>query len=395
MDIRMIDLERIYLDYNATAPLSPVVLEELKEGNWPMGNPSSVHASGKSARRKMGEVKDYLYSLFGLNERDKDLFFHSGATEGINTLVKSVSLQSFRKKRNFFFIFACSDHSCVVNQRDFLETLGHTCGKLHVNHQGEVDLAALETTLEGIDFATTDVLLNWTWVNNETGVVNPLEPVVALKKKYPQLSVHVDAVQSIGKIPHYRSLYNELDAYTFSAHKFGALKGIGFTFVRPHFMDKALLNGGGQQDKMRSGTENTWGVFSIAAALKDMEKNYSFDSQNKGKVWIEENLLELMGEKGSIAGYGAKERNGNTLYFILNNIKAQTVAMALDMAGMDVSNGSACSSGAVVPSRVLLGMGYSEDQAISAIRISFGPYFNEAAAKALWPKLETVLKRFL
>ena len=106
-------------------------------------------------------------------------------------------------------------------------------------------------------------------------------------------------------------------------------------------------------------------------------------------------MRQLIGDKGHIAGEGATQRNGNTLYFILNDIKAQTVSMALDMGGMDVSNGSACSSGAVIPSRVLMAMGYSEDQAISAIRLSFSAFFKKEEAIELWPRLESVLKRFV
>lgn len=389
----MVYQNRTYLDYNATAPILEEVLEEIRTGAWPMGNPSSVHTCGKKAKRKMGEVKSYLYDLFQLGEREYELFFHSGATEGINSLIKSKAFESFEKNRHFVFLYALSDHSCVVNQIDYIQSLGLKSHALAVDHHGQIQWEQIADVLEGMNLDQTDILLNWTWVNNETGVVNSLDQLSLIKEKFPVM-IHVDAVQSIGKIREFNQLNSIADAYTFSAHKFGALKGIGFSFVKPHFM-KALMNGGGQQDKLRSGTENTWGIFSIQTALEVMKERYQFDEQNEAKLYIEERLRQLIGDKGHIAGEGAPQRNGNTLYFILNDIKAQTVSMALDMGGMDVSNGSACSSGAVIPSRVLMAMGYSEDQAISAIRLSFSAFFKKEEAIELWPRLESVLKRFV
>lgn len=390
----MVYQNRTYLDYNATAPALDEVLFELKEGNWPMGNPSSVHTCGKKAKRKIGEARSFLYDLFSLKERDFDLYFHSGATESTNTLVKSMGLQAFKDGSQFLYLYAVSDHSCVVNQVDFLDTLNHEHQAFAIDEDGEIKIAELEAILSGVDFNESRVLLNWTWVNNETGVVNPLSHAEKLKEKFPQVFIHVDAVQAIGKIEEAYNLSGAIDAYTFSGHKFGALKGIGFSFVRQGLLH-ALMNGGGQQGKLRSGTENTWGIFSLKPALEVMKERYSFTAQNEGKLYIENQLTALIGDKGHIAGAQATYRNGNTIYFILNEVKAQTVSMAFDMGGLDVSNGSACSSGAVIPSRVLLGMGYTEDQAISAIRLSFGPFFTKEKAIELWPKIETILSRFI
>ncbi len=385
---------RTYLDFNATAPVLPEVLDALHSNQWPMGNPSSVHTCGKKAKRLIGEVRNFLYDLFSIKERDYDLFFHSGATEGINTIVKSLALQSLAEQRSFHFLFGKCDHSCVVNQVGFLNTLKLPHQEISVNNKGEMNLDEIKASLKNIDFSKSRVLLNWTWVNNETGVVNPLERIASLKKLYPELIVHVDAVQAIGKIEEGFSLNSDLDAYTFSGHKFGALKGIGFTFMAQGKLN-ALMNGGGQQGQLRSGTENTWGIYSLLPAIKAVKSKYQFSQQNEAKKYIENHLLELIGDKGSISGFHAPHRNGNTIYFILNDVKAQSVAMALDMGGLDVSNGSACSSGAVVPSRVLLAMGYSEDQAVSAIRLSFGAFFTKEKAIELWPKLEKVLSRFV
>jgi cysteine desulfurase len=383
---------RIYLDFNATAPIVPPVKELLAQSGLSFGNPSSVHATGKKARRGVNEVRSFLYSTFGLKDNEFELFFHSGATEGINTFVKGVALEATKAKQGLTFFSFASDHSCVCNQKVFLETLGHRHVIVPVMRDGSFDLQRFE---EALSRDNSDVkLVNWTWVNNETGVVSPLENIVKVKEKY-DLLVHVDGVQAPGKVSDWSRLEASLDAYTFSGHKFGAIKGSGFTFIKAGLKLCPLLNGGGQQDGLRSGTENTVGIFSLKPALEFLLKNYDFNKQNEATRTLENQILSLVGERGEVIGHSNKNRNGNTIYLLLNGIKAHTSAMVFDMAGIDLSNGSACSSGAVIPSRVLLSMGYDEDQAKSALRLSFSPFFNSEEAKSIWPKIEEILQRLL
>lgn len=369
--------QRIYLDYNATAPLAQSVMDWLKSDMGFFANPSSVHTSGKKSKRDITKVKEYLFQVFGLDKNIYDLFFHSGATEGINTIVKGHA----NSKEVIEFLYHGTDHSCVCNLTSCLDKMGHSCTAYQFD------------TIK--DFLKEDgqQLVNVTWVNNETGVINPIEKILDHKEKY-NFKVHVDAVQSVGKIKNWSKLDSRVDAYTFSGHKFGALKGIGFTFIKNDFSFMPLLRGGGQQNGFRSGTENTIGIHSIELALKEMINKYEYEVQNEAKSWFESKLLETIKEQGEVVGSDLK-RNGNTIYFILYETKAQLSAMALDIAGFDVSNGSACSSGAVLPSRVLLKMGYSEDHAKSAIRISFSSDFNMQDAKDYWDKFEKVIKRFL
>lgn len=383
---------RIYLDYNATSPLVPPVVEALKDQVWGFGNPSSVHASGKKARRGINEVRDFLFETFGLSEKAFSLFFHSGATEGINSIFKGLALEAFKNGQSLSFYCLSSDHSCVCNQSEFLKSLGFSYHALPVERNGAVDLAELERVLS-LD-SSDQMVLNWTWVNNETGVVAPLEQILQMKKKYG-LFVHVDAVQAPGKIEKWNKLYPELDAYTFSGHKFGALKGSGFSFLKENVTISALLNGGGQQSGLRSGTENTWGIYSLKLALKYLIEHYDFHSQTSAKNCLEEKIIEIVGDKGEVIARDNPHRNGNTIDLLLYGIKAHTSAMVFDMAGFDLSNGSACSSGAVVPSRVLMSMGYDESEAKSALRISLSPFFNSEEESKLWPALQTVLKRLL
>jgi cysteine desulfurase len=383
--------ERLYFDYNATTPLSPPVVEWVENNKLPFGNPSSVHTTGKASRRIIGDTSDFLFDLFGLSEDEFKIFFHSGATEGINSVVKGMALECSKNKESFSFISIATDHSCVANQKEFLEVLGHDFVSLPVTSSGELDLERANEILSGLK---TDVnLMNWTWVNNESGVVLDLNSAQELKSKF-NLLVHVDGVQAPGKIKEWKALNKSLDFYTFSGHKFGSMKGVGFTLCREPIRLMPLMNGGGQQKGMRSGTENSTSIMTLCKSLNYLDQNYNFEEQRAAKDWLENQLEELLEDSCIIAGKKARKRNGNTIYFILKGVPAHTSAMAFDMAGIDLSNGSACSSGAVIPSRVLMGMGFSEEESKQALRLSFSPYLNIEKAQKFWTRFAEILKRF-
>tara|TARA_R110002072_G_scaffold64203_4_gene159615 strand:+ start:60197 stop:61375 length:1179 start_codon:yes stop_codon:yes gene_type:complete len=383
---------RVYLDYNATSPFAPSVLDWLAKGDLLFANPSSVHSSGKKSARGMNEVKSYLYKLFGLKEDDFEIFFHSGATEGANTILKGRANFISRGIAQSFmpFYYFESDHSCIHKCADDLKTMHMPIFPLEVNSDGSFNLDDVISTIKE---KSEHSLLNFTWVNNETGVVFPLEMAKKIKKE-TGCRVHVDAVQSVSKIEDWTKLDPSLDAYTFSAHKFGALKGVGFTFYKRDFEFCSLIRGGGQQEGMRSGTENILGIQSIPLALKEIVEKFNVKEMQKAKDWFEKNLNELLGDNGEVVAVKNKNRNLQTTYFITPKVKAHTLSMALDMSGVDVSNGSACSSGAVIPSRVLMAMGYSEELAMSAIRLSFSHHFDREEAQFAFEKIKPVLSRY-
>jgi cysteine desulfurase len=221
-----------------------------------------------------------------------------------------------------------------------------------------------------------------------------LKDLELLQQDYT-FKVHVDAVQAVGKIKDWHLLFKSVDAYTFSGHKFGALKGSGFSFIQNDFDIDPILKGGGQQYGLRSGTENTFSFHSIPLALDYLFDHYNFNEQVAAKRSFEEKLKQVLGNEGEVVGSDDNNRNGNTIYFILYETKAQISSMAFDMAGFDVSNGSACSSGSVKPSRVLLAKGYSDVFAKSAIRVSFSPLLSKEESDSIWNKFEKVLTRFI
>ncbi len=379
---------RIYLDYNATSPLANSVKEYLAKGDFQFGNPSSIHASGKSARREINRSIEKIKNIYSISD-EYDLLFHSGATEGANILIQGM-ISANKVKDSFCFAYGATDHSCSYNLAEVLEKLGHKTYKMEVNRNGLVNWEKVKSDLSQYK----SIILNFTWVNNETGVKWDLKNAIDLKNSLNCI-IHVDAVQSIGKIEDWTELEKSIDCYTFSSHKFGGLKGHGFSFVKPDLKIDPIIIGGGHQKSIRPGTENPMGAKCAALALEEVNKNFNYKDILNFKNKFEESLKLSIKGKGDIFAVESDSRCASTLYFYIDGTKADTLLMALDMAGIDVSTGSACSSGAVGPSRVLLEMGHSEEIAKSGIRISFSPQVKEEFFQEIWDKFEKVISRFV
>lgn len=382
---------RIYLDFNATSPLAETVKSWLARGDFSFANPSSIHSSGKTAKRAVNEVSDFLYEFFGLSEDDFELIYHSGATEGMSMLIQGMAAYNEAHKLPAAFFYASSDHSCVVNQVARIQSKSQRCLELKVDRQGNLLNEAIDL-IQSTEAQTK--VLSYTWVNNETGVVWDLKEAARIKAETNALVI-VDAVQAVGKVDDWRVLDPSLDAYTFSGHKFGALKGIGFSFIKKTFKLCPLVMGGGQQSGLRSGTENTIGISSLKIALEELFERQDLRLLQSSKQLIEEKLFDLIQNKGEIVGGLAKKRSHNTICFRLNGVKADQFLTAFDLAGIDVSTGSACSSGAVAPSRVLMAMGFDEAQAKSSLRLSFAPYLNAEDAIEFSDRVNKIVMRFL
>lgn len=347
-------LERLYLDYNATSPLSQSVIDWLKSGDVLFANPSSQHSDGKAARKSVNEARAEIFKIFQKNDKDGRLFFHSGATEAIHTFAYSFSETARLAGKDLLICCSRVDHPAVVSLEEkyfgshvkFLELKRDK--NLHYRHQENFEILK-DKKDNNPDLI---ILYHHLWVHNETGQVAPLEELT-LFKEIPDLYLHVDAVQSPGKIPEWREL-SQGDIWTFSAHKFGALKGIGFSLFKSSLSFHPLIMGGAQQGNLRSGTENVQGIKSIALALKDLTLvDVAKNSLQRKK------LVNFL--KGELQGIGDLIDDGkmcsNTIYFYLNNFSSDIALALFDVNGIEISAGSACSSGAARPSAVLLQMG--------------------------------------
>lgn len=339
----------VYLDYNATAPLRPEVVEAVSQCLETCGNPSSVHSFGRRARHLVEEAREALGALIGADPGE--IIFTSGGTEA-----NSMALRGLDRRR---VLVSAGEHESVLQADPEAE-------RIALDGNGRVDLAALERLL-----GTSDVpaVVSVMYANNETGILQPIEEVVALAHAAGAL-VHCDAVQALGKMPIDVGTLG-CDLISFSGHKLGAPQGIGALVVSDGVDLLPLLRGGGQERSRRSGTENFLGVVGFGAGARALLKRpEGLEPLAALRDRFEAGLRSAM-PGVEIFGAGSP-RLPNTSCFGLRGLAAETQVMALDLAGVAVSAGSACSSGKVRPSHVLRAMGVDEVMAGSAIRVSLG-----------------------
>ena len=378
------NVERLYLDYNATSPLSHSVLDWVRSGDLLFANPASQHSSGKASRKSINEARSLIFKTFGKSENDTKLFFHSGATEGIVSFAHSFAEWARTEHRELLICYSSIDHPAVTSLSErylgpgtsFLEL--KLTQNLEYVHAG--NLAAIKA--KKAEKPQLLILYHHLWVHNETGIVSPLKELEAFKM-IPDLYVHVDAVQTPGKIPDWKSLMVG-DIFTYSAHKFGSLKGIGFSFFPKDLKFSPLISGGGQQANLRSGTENPQGTKSIALALGDLE-NVDVNRVNKLRIKLDEFMTEALKGLGGVISSRSQNRNSNTIYFYLNDLSSDIALALFDVNGLMISAGSACSSGAAKTSAIMNHLGFTKE-AKNGLRISFSIDLTES-------ELEEIIKR--
>ena len=385
---------RYYLDFNATSPLSIKVIDFLKSGDFLFGNPSSLHSTGKKSRKVINDTSLYLFEKFSLNSSQFNLIYHSGASEGINAFFKGVALQGIRDHKKCAFFFSTVDHACVVNQKDQLELMGHEVHLFEVDKNGNFDVDSLINQINLKSNLGYKAILNYTYVNNENGVVWSLELAKEIKDKTSAI-IHVDAVQLVGKIFNWEKLLSELDAYTFSGHKFGSLKSIGFSFIKKNLKYLPLVSGGEQQSGYRGGTENALGILSLKLALQDFEEYFDPARLEKNKLKIEKIISDILDDKGEVVASKNLNRNLNTIFIIIFGKKAEDLSLKFDLSGIELSTGSACSSGIIKENRILLGMGYSGENSRSSLRLSFSPFLDDDDCKIYIDKISMILFQIL
>jgi len=379
--------ERSYFDWNATAPLRPQAADALREALAVPGNPSSVHAEGRAARRLVEEAREGVAALVGA--RPGDVFFTSSGTEA-NMLALTPAIQTADERRpREKLLISAIEHSSVRAGGRFPHG---AVADIAVNADGRVDLAALADALAGTSRPLVSIML----ANNETGVVQPIAQAATMVHAAGGL-LHVDAVQAAGRIA---CDINALgaDLLTLSAHKIGGPKGVG-ALVRArediHFPDP-LIRGGGQERGLRAGTENVAGIaaFGAAAAAVRRQGAAEADLMRALRDKLEAGLRAVT-PRAVIFGEEA-ERLPNTTLFAAEAMKAETAVISFDLEGIAVSSGSACSSGKVQPSHVLAAMGVSPALTRGAVRLSLGWATTEADIERFlgaWRKLATALSK--
>ena len=341
-----------YLDYNATVPtLGTVKKSMIAFMDFGPVNASSVHFYGRKGKNVIEHAKANIAEL--INTKSENVIFTSSATESINLLFS-----------NF--------NNIIVSSIEHLAVLAASKSDqiIPVNKNGVIDIDYLEVLLKKISKNKKNILVSVMWVNNETGVVQPIEDVVKLSKKYGCL-VHCDAAQALGKIKIDLKKV-DLDFLTLSGHKIGAPAGIGALINNKNFNLNPQILGGGQEKGMRAGTENIIGIlgFGEAAAILKKMPEYSYEKVNFLRDYLS-NKIKLVSPETVFFGNDV-ERVNNTLLIASPNIPGDLALMKLDIDAFSVSSGSACSSGKISQSHVLKAMGY-ETLASNSIRLSFPP----------------------
>lgn len=350
--------KRLYFDHNATSPLRPEVCEYIKEfilGSC-CGNPSSIHTSGRSIRRKIDNAREYVAKLIGA--KPSEIVFTSGGVES-----NHLAWNAFQKKGKKIAT-TVTEHSCIKGASQKGRNYDVEILELKIEPNGSISDQEIQKM---VDFQPD--LLSVHHANNETGILYDVSKWVSLVK--PHTFVHTDAVQSVGKIPvHVTAL--GIDYLTMSGHKLGALQGIGALYIKKGSPFEPLWLGGSQERGKRTGTENVIGILSLGKAceiihsqIHETEKKYQTlrDRFEKGMTQALDGV--------SITG-STMQRIGNTTHMIFEGLDAESLLIAADLEGIDVSTGSACHSGATEPSHVITAMGIHPTAAKGAVRFSLG-----------------------
>ncbi|NQV45528.1 MAG: cysteine desulfurase [Rhodospirillales bacterium] len=342
--------ESIYLDNNATAPTRMEVIRAVEGVMASVGNPSSVHRHGRNARKILEQARRDVARL--CNVSPEMVTFTSGGTEANNIVLQGAGRQRV--------LMSAVEHPSVREACPDAEIIP-------VDHAGVIDLGVLETMLASDG---SPALVSVMAANNETGVIQPVSRIANLAHQHGAL-VHCDGVQAVGK---YTIDVTELgvDFLVLSSHKIGGTAGCGAIINRNDLPLEPLVHGGGQERKVRSGTENLVGIAGLGAAAAAVLQNGEAEAARMKQMRdrLEGRITEQI-PSAIVVGVDA-ERLVNTSCLILPGIISETQVMALDLAGISVSAGSACSSGKVSVSPVLDAMGYAENESSSAIRVSFG-----------------------
>ncbi len=355
---------RAYLDYNATAPVRPAVAEAVARALMLPGNPSSIHAEGRDARAALETARGAVAALVGA--RPEQVIFTSGGTEAANAAL-SGALRRRGLPSPTRLLYSATEHPCVAAGHRFPEAAAE---ELLVTADGVIDRVALEARLAAL--ADETVLLSIHAANNETGAVQPLADVVALARAHGRTLVHSDAVQAAGKIALDMAALG-LDALSLSGHKFAAPKGVGaLVLAEGVTLESAFLRGGGQERRQRCGTECLPAIVGMGAAARIARE--SLDEEASRLATLRDRIeagVRARAPDAVIFAAGAP-RLPNTLSFSVPGLDAPAALIALDLAGVAVSSGSACSSGKVARSATLAAMGVGPDLAGGALRVSLG-----------------------
>ncbi|MDC7120916.1 cysteine desulfurase [Cellulomonas fimi] len=380
-----------YLDHAATTPMLPEAARVLTEQLARPGNPSSLHGSGRAARRVVEEARETAAAALGA--RPSEVVWTSGGTEADNLAVKGLfwARRTQDPARRRILVSAVEHHAVLDPAFWMAEHAGAELVLLPVDADGVVDVDALRDELD--QNGAQAALLSVMWANNEVGALQPLDDVVALARRHG-VPVHADAVQAVGQVP-VDFAASGLDAMTVSGHKLGGPGGVGALLARRGLDLTPVLHGGGQERGVRSGTLAAPLIASFAAALDEAVRERPAYAARVGA--LRDRLVAGVRAAVPDAVLRGPADTGRRLpanaHFTFPGCEGDSLLYLLDSAGVEASTGSACQAGVPRPSHVLLAMGVDEDDARGALRFSLGHTSTDADVAALHAALPAVVER--
>lgn len=379
---------RVYLDNNATTPLHPEVKQVLVEAMEMFGNPSSLHSYGRQARKYVEEARASVASFIGA-QHDEIIFVGSGS-EANNTVLSIFACPSgkctFHSDTKPEIITTAIEHPCVMETSKCLIDRGLNVKYLGVDKYGKIDLDELKKSIN-----SKTGLVSVMMANNEIGTIQDIKEIAKIAHDKGVL-VHTDAVQAVGKLPvDVREL--DVDFLTMSAHKIYGPKGIGALYVKGKIPFCPLIRGGHQERGRRAGTENTLGIIGLGKAVQ--MRSEEMEAEEKRFLKLKDVLKKGIEEKIPDIHFNGHPLDSlpNTLNVSFDGAEGEAILLYLDLEGIAISTGSACASGSLDPSHVLLAAGTPVEQAHGSVRISMGRETNIADIEYFLDVLPSVINK--
>ena len=353
---------QIYADNAATTKMSPAAIEAMTECMQTCyGNPSSLYTIGQRAKERLEEAREELAKI--INAEPREILFTSGGSEADNQALLTAAMIG-KKKGKKHIVSSAFEHHAILHALKKLERNGFEVTLLPVHENGIIDLGELDDAIRD-DTCLVTIMT----ANNESGTIQPVAEIGKLCRERGVL-FHTDAVQAVGHIP-LDVKAQSIDMLSASAHKFHGPKGVGFLYARKGILLSNLIEGGAQERGKRAGTENLPGILSMTVALQ--EAVAGMDEANAHKAEIRDHLIRGLSEIPHSALNGdAKNRLSGNVNFSFEGIEGESLLILLDQKGISASSGSACTSGALDPSHVLLAIGRVHDVAHGSLRLSIG-----------------------
>jgi len=374
----------VYLDHSATTPLDPEVLQAMMPYlTEEFGNASSIYGLGQRARQAIDQARDEVAAFYGVAA--KEVIFTSGGTEADNFAFQGIAARNAGLGRHV--ITSTVEHDAVLRSAEALEREGFEVTRLPVDREGLVDPAALGRALR-----PDTILVSIMHANNEIGTIEPIRALVDVTRECSSAYFHTDAVQSTGKIP---TGVDELgvDLLSMSAHKLHGPKGVGCLVVRSGVRLEPQMLGGGHERNRRAGTENVAGIVGLAKAIgiaqRDMGKNTA------RLVSLRDRLIEGVLDRipgAELTGHPVT-RLPHHASFLFQGVEGESLLLQLDMDGIAASSGSACTSGSLEPSHVILALGYPRERALGSLRLSVGKGNTDADIDLVLDRLPEMVAR--